>query len=160
MKIICLVILLCVMSISAAAQLTFKVKGVGYNSAYATVLKLLGKPSKQTSMKEYSTECLDKPTMFRTMTYSGMEIGLMGDIRGRGMKVFSIAITSAKWNFDGITIGASEAVVTAKFGKPRLRSDLDYEIMSEYDITPDYVGLSFHFKNNKLFKITMAEAIC
>lgn len=138
----------------------FLVKGVGYNTPYASVIKLLGKPKKQKDTKEYSTECRGRPTTFRLMTYDGMEIGLLGDIRGRGMKVYSIVITSAKWNALGVRVGASEAGLTAKFGKPRLRSDLGYEVMIEYDTNPDYIGLSFHFKNKKLIKIVLTEAIC
>jgi hypothetical protein len=136
------------------------IKGVRYGTTYASVIKLLGKPLKQKNTKEYSLECRGEPTMFREMAYDGMEIGLLGDIRGRRMKVYSIMITSAKWKPLGISIGATEAGVTAKLGKPRLRSDLDREVVLEYETIPDYIGLSFHFENKKLVKILLTEAIC
>ncbi len=164
MRILLSALLVCLFAFSAFAQgskrIDLRVKGVGYDTTYSSVIRLLGKPKKQKDTKEYSTECRDKPTTFRVMTYNGMEIGLMGDIHGRGMKVYSIVITSSKWNASGVAVGATEADLTAKFGKPRLRSDLDYEVMIEYDTKPDYIGLSFHFKNKKLIKIMLTEAIC
>lgn len=164
MRILLSASLVCLFALTVFAQeskpIDLRVKKVGYDTPYATVIKLLGKSKTQKDTKEYSTECRDKPTTFREMAYDGMEIGLMGDIRGRGMKVYSIIITSGKWDANGIKIGATESQLTAKFGKPRLRSDLDYEVVIEYDTKPDYIGISFHFKNKKLFKILMEEAIC
>jgi hypothetical protein len=145
-----------------AKPLNLNVKGVTYDTTYASVLKLLGKPVKEESTKEYSTECMDKPAMFRSMVYNGMEIGLLGDIRGRRLKVYSIEITSAKWKTSGITLGASEADVTAKFGKPRLRvtNDETADVTYEYDMLKGYGATTFYFHKNKLIRIAMAEAIC
>lgn len=143
-----------------AEPLDFKIKGVGHDTTYASALKLLGKPKKQKDRKQPIDECFAKPTLFRSMTYDGMEISLMGDARGRGMKVYEIHITSGKWNFNGIAIGAGEADVAAKLGKPYNRSDLDYEIVLEYQVEDADPFVSFHFKDKKLYKILMAESLC
>lgn len=143
-----------------SAPVKFEVSGVGYDSTYAAVIKAFGKPAKQKDTKEYSTECRDKPTTFREMDYDGLEIGLMGTIRGRNMRVYSIGITSTKWNSRGVTVGASEADVIAKFGKPRLRSEFEGKLTLEYDTTLDYVGLDFYFENAKLVRINLWEPLC
>lgn len=166
-RIILAIVLTLVASFAAVAQhnpdaepLDFKVKGVGHNATYASALKLLGKPKKQIDRKQPIDDCFAKPTLFRTMTYDGMQISLMGDSRGRGMKVYEILITSAKWNFNGVAIGAGEADVAAKLGKPYNRADLDYEVVFEYQVEDADPFVSFHFKDKKLYKILMAESLC
>lgn len=169
MKTILILGLLLTASFAAVAQhnpdakpLDLNIKGVTYDSTYASVIKLLGKAKKQKDTKEYSTECRDNPTTFRVMEYDGLDIGLMGDIRGRGMKVHSIGIDSAKWNFNGLTIGASEADVVKKFGKPRLRvsNDETHDVTYEYQMVTGAGATTFYFRDKKLISIQMAEALC
>lgn len=167
--IILAIVLTLVASFAAVAQhnpdakpLDLNIKGVTYDSTYASVIKLLGKAKKQKDIKEYSTECRDKPSTFRVMEYDGLDIGLMGDIRGRGMKVHSIGLDSAKWKFNGVTIGASETDVVKKFGKPRLRvsNDETADVTYEYQMITGAGATTFYFKDKKLISIQMAEPMC
>lgn len=145
-----------------ARPLDLKVNGVGYDTTYASVVKIFGKAKKQKDTKEYSTECMDKPATFREMKYDGLEVGLLGDIRARRMKVHSIWIDSAKWNVSGVTVGASEADVIKKFGKPRLRvtNDETHDVTYEYDMARGYGTVTVYFNKNKITRIAMTEAIC
>ena len=96
----------------------------------------------------------------RVLIYPGVRIGVISDLRGRDSSVISIEVTSSRWKIaPGLKIGAGKAEVRKTFGPPTGSYQPPGRVL-DY-VTKDDLGLvNFHFRGNKLVKITMIEALC
>lgn len=95
-----------------------------------------------------------------TLFYSGLEIMLLGDDKGRNLNVHSIEITSKEWVASGITLDADIKDVRSRFGEPNEQTDESNQNVLRY-VTKGNLGVvNFYFQNNKLVKIEMVETLC
>lgn len=138
-----------------------RVNNVGWNSTYATVTKQLGKPlrTKKSTMKAGNHCTGDAQTMLE-LTYRGLEISLIGDGRGRGMRVYQMVVTDARWLASGIRIGTDFAGVKGEFGEPDHVSDQDGASSFIYNATEETTEVHVEFRNGKVTKILLAESLC
>jgi hypothetical protein len=142
-------------------EVDLRVNGVGSGTSYATVVRKLGKPLR--SKKErYAADsaCSGSAETHLTLFYSGLEITLLGDGRGRNLDVYSIEVTSKKWSASGVTLGANINDVRTKFGAvDEETSESNQTIL--YYVTKGNLGtVRFYFQNNKLVKVGMTETLC
>jgi hypothetical protein len=141
-----------------------KINGVvGLNSTYAQVVKLLGRPKKET--KPQKEECTGGHE--KTVEYDGVTFYLM-DGPSRGHKtylVMSFDVSSPKLTVSGVKLGDSEAEVRRLYGKPQ-SVDTDpstgettwaYEI-SERQGGPGQTGVIF--RKGKVTAIGSSYTVC
>jgi outer membrane protein assembly factor BamE (lipoprotein component of BamABCDE complex) len=95
-----------------------------------------------------------------TLFYSGLEITLLGDGEGRNLDVYTIKVTSKKWQASGISIGADKHEVQTKFGEPYSKAEKSGETVFYYVTKDNIGGVNFHFQNGKLVRIAMTETLC
>ena len=144
------------------------VKGVGTNTPYATVIKKLGKPPRESELGE-----LDGCTQGRgkTLYYDGFEIDLMGDENGKNRKVLDMRITSSKWLTDkDIKIGDNYKTVIAKYGKTEYEDAFERPTEEKvftgekwlvYEMKTNGPGVvTFYFKNDRLVRIELKATTC
>ena len=134
---------------------------VGWNSTYAAVLKQLGKPlkTKRTTMKA-GNHCTGDAQTLLTLSYKGLEVSLIGDGRGRGMRVYELAVTDASWLASGVRVGTNIDGVKAEFGKPDFESKNGEETKFLYNSTEEYTEVTVEFLNGKVVRIFLSESIC
>ncbi len=78
-------------------EIDLRVNGIGSGTTYSTVVKKLGKPLRSQTQKFKASEaCSNSAETHLTLFYSGLEITLLGDGRGRSLDVYSIKVTSPK----------------------------------------------------------------
>jgi hypothetical protein len=144
------------------------INGVGSGTPYATVIRKLGKPQRQSNLAE-----LDECTQGRgkTLFYDGFEIDLMGDENGNKQTVLDLKITSPKWTTDkGVKIGDNYKTVLAKYGKTAYK-DTDQRPTEEKVFTGEKWltyemkksgpgGVTFYFKNDRLIRIELKATTC
>jgi len=136
---------------------------IGLDSTYTQVIKLLGKPRKET--KPVTSECTGDRE--KSVEYDGLSF-YFADGPGPSKKTFlamSFDLTSPKYTVSGVKIGDSEAVVKSKFG-PRFTADADtatgdktwrYEI-SERNGGPG--GTTVTFRKGKVVAIGSGYLLC
>lgn len=139
-----------------------KVNGVGLGSTYSSVIKALGKPTKDG--KPISEDCAGGRE--KTVEYQGLSFTFMdGDSRDRKtFEVIGFEISSPKWTASGVRVGDTEAMVKRKFGKKfRAEPDPDtggttwtYE-MGEND---DPGWTTFTFKGGKVVSFGSGYMVC
>ena len=166
MKLPLAVIFLLIASVFSFGQATngidLEVKGFRWNSTYATVTKKLGKPlrTKRSTMKA-GNECTGDAQTFLTLTYNGLEVSVIGDGRGRGMRVYQMLVTDQRWLASGIRVGTDVDGVKSVFGKPDFEStDADGITKFLYNATDEATEVSVEFRNGKVIRISLAESIC
>ncbi|HMT06412.1 MAG TPA: hypothetical protein PKA82_00305 [Pyrinomonadaceae bacterium] len=165
MKVVSLIVFLLIASCISFGQTSqgvdLKVNNVVWNSSYATVLKQLGKPlkTKKSTMKAGNNCTGDAQTMLE-LTYKGLEISLIGDGRGRGMRVYGMAVKDARWLASGIRIGTDVDGVKGEFGKPDYESIDDGTTKFLYNATEDTTEVWVEFRNGKVVGIFLAESLC
>lgn len=132
-----------------------KINNINLDTSYSTVLKKFGKPLKR--KKNWFDDCGGDIRM--TLVYSGLEIQLLGDGKGKNFSVVAIDVSSPKWKFaSNINVGSDIKEVQSKFGQPHSRtkeSGLDrlwYGNGSGWTI--------FHFRDNKLVKVSWEYNFC
>jgi len=166
MKLLFTITLLLVTSVFSIGQtnkgIDLDVNGVRWNSTYATVTKKLGKPirTKRSTMKA-GNECTGDAQTFLTLTYKGLEVSVIGDGRGRGMRVYQILVTDQRWLASGIRVGTDVEGVKGEFGKPDYEST-DNEGITRflYNATEESTEVSVDFRDGKVIRILLAESIC
>jgi hypothetical protein len=141
-----------------------KVNGrIGLNSSYAQVVKLLGKPSKET--KPQKEECVGGHE--KTVEYPGLTFLFM-DGPSRAKKtylVMSFDVTSPKYTVSSVKIGDGEALVKQKLGRNfTIDTDRDngntvwtYEI-GERAGGPGWTSITF--KKGKVVSIGSSFTVC
>jgi len=142
-------------------EVDLRVSGIGSGTSYSTVVRKLGKPLR--SKKErYAADsaCSGAAETHLTLFYSGLEITLLGDGRGRNLDVYSIEVTSKKWVASGISIGASIKNILNKFNEPNSKADISGETVLYYVTKENLGGVNFYFRNNKLVRVAMTETLC
>jgi len=92
--------------------------------------------------------------------YSGLEVTLLGDGRGRNLAVYSIEVTSEKWMVSGVSIGADIKDMLTKFGEPNSKEEESGETIFYYVTKDNLGGVNFYLRNNKLVKVAMTETLC
>lgn len=142
-------------------EIHLRVNGIGSGTSYSTVVKKLGKPQRSKTKKFKASEaCSNAAETHLTLFYSGLEITLLGDGRGRNLDVYSIEVTSKKWLASGVNIGANVNDVVAKFGEPISKAEKSDETVLYY-VTKENLGrVNFYFRNNKLVRMAMTETLC
>lgn len=151
------------------AQADLIVKSVGSGTPYATVIKKLGKPQRESELGELDG-CTDGRG--KTLYYDGFEIDMMGDADGKKQTVLDMKITSSKWLTDkGVKIGDNYKTVMAKYGKTEYEEDFEYKEGNVkeltglkslvYDMkTNGPGGTTFYFQNDRLVKIELKATTC
>jgi len=142
-------------------EVDLRVNGIGSGTSYSTVVRKLGKPLR--SKKERlaaNSACSGSAETHLTLFYSGLEVTLLGDGRGRKLEVYSMEVTSKKWSASGVGIGADAQDVLTKFGEPNSKEEESGETIFYYTTKDNLGGVDFHFRNNKLVKVEMTETLC
>lgn len=159
-------VLLIVLTLPVSGQKKWRevdlhVNGIGSGTSYSTVIRKLGKPRRSKTEKiNASLACSGSAETRLILVYTGLEITLLGDGRGRNLSVYSIDVTSQKWIASGISVGASIKEVQAKFGEPNSTAEKSGETILNYVTKANLGGVNFYFRNNKLIKVTMTETLC
>lgn len=166
MKLLFSILFVLITSVFAFGQtsngIDLEVNGVRWNSTYATVTKKLGKPirTKRSTMKA-GNECTGYAQTFLTLTYKGLEVSVIGDGRGRGMRVYQMLVTDQRWLASGIRVGTDADGVKRVFGKPDFEStDADGITRFLYNASNEATEVSVEFRNGKVIRISLTESIC
>ncbi len=142
-------------------EIDLRVKGIGSGTSYSTVIKKLGKPTHcKTEKIKASLACSNSAETHLTLLYSGLEITLLGDGKGRNFEVYSIEVASPKWKASGISIGANINDVVTKFGEPNSKANTSGETVFYYITKENLGGVNFYFRNKKLVRVKMNETLC
>ena len=140
-----------------------KINGiVGLDSTYGQVVKLLGKPRKET--KPRKEECTGGHE--KTVDYDGLSFYFMdGPSRGgRTYLVMSFDVTSPKIAVSGVRLGDNESIVRRRYGKP---SSVDTDESSGETVWHYEIGekqgpgqTTVTFKNGKVTAIGSSYSVC
>lgn len=142
-------------------EIDLRVNNIGSGTSYSTVVKRLGEPTRRETVKiKAPSACSDFAETHLTLFYSGLEITLLGDGKGRNLNVYSVEVTSPKWKASGISVGANTNDVEKKFGEPNSRANISGETLLYYVTKENLGGVNFYFRDNKLIKIVMKETLC
>lgn len=142
-------------------EINLEVNGVGSGTSYSTVIRRIGKPLR-IKKEKYTAEhaCSGDAETHLTLIYSGLEITLLGDGKGKNLSVVAIEVTSNKWMASGISLGANILDLANKFGQPISRKDKSGALYYYYVTRDNLGGVNFVFRDKKLIKITMSETLC
>jgi hypothetical protein len=142
-------------------EIDLRIKGVGSGTSYSTVVRKFGNSQRSKTQKYKASEaCSNSAETHLNLYYSGLEVKLLGDGKGRNLNVYSIQITSKKWVASGISIGADIKELEKKFGSPNSTEERMGKTVFYY-VTKENLGfVNFYFRNNKLVKILMTETLC
>lgn len=150
--------------VSAQGQLTeidLDVNGIRSGSTYQTVLKKLGQPISRTRTRGKASEsCTGKAITLLTLKYPGLEVSLVGDGSGQHMVVHAMEITQKNWIGSGAKIGETMASIKKRFGKPNSIYERSGEKILYYVTKGNLGNVNFHFRNGKLKRFLMSEALC
>ncbi len=137
------------LSLTASAQenIALQINGVEIETTEAEVIQKLGKPSSRKKVTGH--ECQGSLLRLRYP-------GLIMELEDSGV-VAAATVTSSKWSFSGIHIGASVSEVQKKFGisKSERKKGLDYLGYIFGDGYADFV-----FQKDKLVKIYWEFNFC
>ena len=141
-----------------------KINGVvGLDSTYEQVVKLLGKPTKETRpQKEECTGGHEKTVDFEGVSFYFMD----GPSKGKKTYVvMSFDLSSQKLTVSGVRIGDDGAAVRRRYGKPK-SVDTDKstgETTWTYDISEKQGGpgqTTVTFKNGRVIAIGSSYTVC
>lgn len=141
-----------------------KISGaVGLDSTYAQVIKLLGKPKKET--KPQKEECTGGHE--KTVDYDGLSFYFMdgADLHKKAYVVMSFDLTSTRLAVSGVKVGDTEVAVRQHYGKPK-SIDADKttgETTWTYEISERQGGpgqTSVTFKKGKVTAIGSSYQVC
>jgi hypothetical protein len=146
---------------TGAKSLLLSVNGVTLGTSHKSVLKKLGKPTRDTIGE--INECNESRS--REITYPGLRLLLYEDAPRSGVfSVGEIEVTSWRWNISGIRIGAIDQTVVKRFGKayshgPGEGSNVItwFYAISEAD-GPGMTNLDF--RKGRLIRVYTAYALC
>lgn len=137
-------------------EVDLTVNGIRSGTKLSQIYRRIGKPR---GVRDIGYEnCANG--VWRVLTYPGLKIGVISDLRGHDSSVISIEVTSSRWKIaPRLKIGADRAAVRKTFGPPvgsyrPPGNVLDY-------VTKDDLGLvNFYFHENRLVRILMQETLC
>ncbi len=142
-------------------EVDLRINGVGSGTSHAVVVRQLGKALRSKTVKLRATDsCSGSAETHLTLFYSGLELTLLGDGRGRKLAVYSIEVSSPKWVASGVPMGAEVTEVLTKFGQPINKEEQSGESIYHYVTKGSLGGVTFHFRDNKLSRVIMTEALC
>lgn len=166
MKYMVIVLLLVLFRLSAAGQkplreVDLRVNGVGTGSSFSTVIRRLGWPlRRQTDRLDAAGSCSNTPETHLTLKYQGLEVTLLGDGKGRQLRVYSVDVTSKKWLASGVRIGTGVSRVRKRFGKPVSQAEAGGKLIYYYVTPGNFGGVNFEFKRSKLIRMRLNESLC
>lgn len=133
-----------------------RVSGVGLSAPYKAVIAKFGKPVRETTRK--GDECVGG--RLRTVRYAGLSFDLT-DSDGKNFTVFSIEVTSARWNVSGAKIGDTQAAVKKRFGTRSSEETIAGNRVWFYEMAEENPGSSnFYFRGGKVVKILTGYEMC
>jgi len=142
-------------------EVDLRISGVGSGTSYSAVISKFGRPvSKKSERTSRDLSCTGSDLTDLTLRYSGLEIGLIGDGRGRNLKVVKIVVTSNRWQASGIRVGFAPREIIRRFGEPNSRANRGGRVTYHYVTPGNLGGVSFEFRNGRLVKIVMSETLC
>lgn len=145
-----------------AKEVDFRVKGVGLGDSYARVLRQLGRPisRKREKIPDDFGVCGGAYTSLR-LRYQGVEIELMGDLRGRNYQVISLEVTSPKILIaPGIRIGMTEEETRSQIGPPlQERTESGVRIQT-YITKGNEGGAGLYIRDGRLLKVQWDYTMC
>lgn len=141
------------------AKLRFS--GIGLDSSYSQVIKVLGKPVKDP--KPTREECVGGRE--KLVEYRGAAIHFMdGDSRDRKtFEVQSFEITSARYVVSGIKVGDPESVVRQRLGtrSQKEKGENGMDVWSYEFTDPGSPGFTtVYFSRGRVVKISSAYMVC
>lgn len=143
-------------------EVDLKLRGVGSGSSYGSVIAKFGQPlsKKVERFGADNSSCIPNAHTLVKLGYPGLTFELLGDGRGRSLKVVEIDVTSGRWSASTIKIGARPYQVVQRFGEPDSRERRDTRMVYYY-VTPGNLGnVNFVFKGDRLIRILMIETLC
>ena len=145
-----------------ATEVDFRVKSVGLGNSYAQVVRRLGRPisSRREKIPDDFGVCGGAYTSLR-LRYPGVEIELMGDLRGRDFQVISMEVTSPNILIaPGIRIGMTEAETRSKIGPPlQERTESGFRIQN-YITKGNEGGAGLYIRDGRLVKVQWDYTMC
>ena len=144
----------------ALTEVDLRMRGVGLDARYSTVLRKFGKPRRMVKERILDDTC-SAPHTTLTLKYDGLTVRLDGDIRGRNFRVVSFEVTSRKWLVaPGVRIGMAENEARTRLGGPWKVTDESGLRVVRY-VTPGNDGVvALSFRNGTLFKIYWGFTLC
>jgi hypothetical protein len=140
-------------------EVDLRVTGIGLGSTLSAVTRRLGKPQRVQDENSLDDSC-GPPSTFRTITYDGLAVVLLGTLDRRNFTVVSIAVTSGRWAIGRVRLGMTESEVRMILGK-------DYESGEEAGVrTLTYINkgndgfAALEFRTGKLVKVSWESALC
>jgi hypothetical protein len=95
------------------------------------------------------------------LRYQGVVIELMGDLRGRGLKVVSMEVTAAQTLIGpGIKLGMTEKEIRSRLGVPWRESDESGFHLLDYVTKGNLGGAALHFATGRLVKVQWQYTLC
>ena len=141
----------CVFGQENLHEIDIKVNGVRSGSSYASVIQKVGKPMRtKTEKYKVSEACSNLAETHLTLYYSGLEITLLGNSRGKNLDIYRIEISSKRWLASGVRIGTTSENIIAKFNEPNSKAESSGETVFYYVTKGNLGGVNFYFKGNKL----------
>lgn len=141
-------------------EVDLRVRGIGSESSYSSVIAKLGRPISRKSQRYTAEDCIGRDATILTLRYRGLTVELLGDRDGKDFEVIELIITSPRWAASGVKIGASTNEVVRRFGDPISKEPRNNRTVYHY-VTPDNLGnVNFEFQRGRLVKILMSETLC
>jgi hypothetical protein len=148
----------------APTEVNLRIRGIGLDARYATVLRKFGKPRRAIKERILDDICTEPHTTLR-LNYDGLLVRLDGDLRGRDFRAVSFEVTSRKWLVSpGIRLGSSENQVLTRLGEPLEARDetglgSGFRVLN-YVTKGNEGGVALTFRDGKLSKITWSFTLC
>ena len=142
-------------------EVDLRVNGIGSGTPHSAVIRNLGKPlQRKVTRTTASLSCSRVAETDVALLYSGLQVSLLGDGRGRNLAVYSVEVSSPKWVVSGVRIGTSMEDVENKFGEPISKAQESGETIFHY-VTKGNLGMvNFYFRNDNLVRVVMTETLC
>lgn len=139
-------------------MLDFGLRDVPRGLPYEDVLKKLGKPLKLKKIKR-EENCSDG--FNKILEYPGLTLEFIYDSESGAYEVFSIEITSEKWQMvPGFAVGSEIDDVLAKIGQPTEKLEEPPFLVFRYE-ADFYPGIALlYFQNGKLSKVKFGYNDC
>ncbi len=138
-------------------EIDLKINGVGIGTLESNVLQKLGKPLQ--SKKGEFDGC--GGGFQKTLRYTGLEIELLSNDKGRDFSVITVDVTSSEWSVaPGLGVGVDAKDVEAKFGQPYEKEERDGQVIFFYGIKGYDGWANLFFRDSKLTQISWILTYC
>ncbi len=163
MKLSLVFLLLVVLTVPVMGQqyreVDLRVNGVGAGASHSTVVRKLGRPLR-TKRERVSLGCTGSAETHLRLHYSGLEIELFGDDKGRNLVVYKISVVSKQWSASGVRIGARAQDVLARFGEPGSKGIVSGDTVYYYAMVGNLGGVNFYFRGDQLVRVMTGTTMC